>query len=170
MAHSSAFLQVPHRPLREAASPYSHLGCLVRCLHLRTSRDPASVRLVSFVCTLSFVHQMQDDTTRVVQVAIASALPSLVQLLYALRGPLRRLLPWTKQDEAVTVRSRQRWFQFYLWLVCFFVEISVAAAFLAKAGNHPSAPVLFEVWRGVSLLAAETSVVIQHPHRPGISH
>lgn len=148
MALSNALLKTLHTPLRKATTTLVASSVAFNLFPTRTLRR--SPRCL--IRTLPFVHQMENDTDRVAQAAVAFALPSLVQLLYVLYGLQRSREASPKLDR----------FQFGCWLFWFCIGTPIAVAFgLASAGSHQSALVLFEVWRGVSVLAAETFQVIR---------
>jgi hypothetical protein len=117
------------------------------------------VCLVRIVCTLSFVHQTQGDMDHndVACAAAASAVVTLLQLVYAYLGPIRSLLRSGTDNNA----ARTVWVQLCCWLFCPSAGIAVAVYFgVAWAGGLPYAPALLDVWKGVSVLAAEASEVI----------
>jgi hypothetical protein len=97
------------------------------------------------------------DHNDVACAAAASALVTLLQLVYAYLGPIQSLLrSGTDNNAAWTL-----WVQLCCWLFCPCAGIAVAVHLgIAWAGGLPYAPVLLDVWKGVSVLAAEATEVI----------
>ncbi|KAK4097782.1 hypothetical protein N658DRAFT_263357 [Parathielavia hyrcaniae] len=144
--------------------PPSHSSCLVTAFFLVLDGNPLALSRLACLPRSHPLHsvirqQMQGVTPKeVVRAAVAFAVPSLIQLLYALRGPIRSLLYTTTKSEAAW---RPDWGQLSWWLFWFCAGIAVAVPFgFARARGLPYAPALFDVWKGVSLLAAEALIAV----------
>ena len=124
------------------------------------------VCLVRVVFTLPFVHQMQDaiETNELVWAVVASAVRLVLHLIYVLhllyagREPIRSVNDAFRKGKAKwTLRV-----QLGCWLFSLCAEVAIAGFFgHACARGLPYARALLEVWRGVSLLAAEALEVIR---------
>lgn len=95
---------------------------------------------------------------QVTQAAAASALPSLLQLIWACYGPIRWLLQLATKGKAGRTtrfppldRTRLGW-----GILGCCAGIFVAVPFgLARARNNPNTPAIFLAWQVVSVLVAQ---------------
>ncbi len=101
------------------------------------------------------------DRNEVVWAVVASAVRSLLHLLYAGREPMRSVYyALFHKCKAETLQPDRA--QLGCWLFWFCAEVAVAVPFgVAWAGGLPYARALFKAWKGVSLLAAEALEVIR---------